>query len=125
MSPGRPRSAPNLGPELEPRSRYSGRQQTDRGIAAVAAPGRGTPTQDFRGGAKPIALFSLQKTAKTASAPRHSHDSSGNAAPSLISNPLHRRKPVPTAKVDPGPLFPARGRLRRESAEGRRAASTE
>src|SRR5580704_7406386 len=32
--------------------------------------------------------------------------------------PLHRRKPVPTAKVDPGPLFPARGRLRRESAEG-------
>jgi hypothetical protein len=31
--------------------------------------------------------------------------------------PLHRRKPVPTAKVDPGPLFPARGRLRRESAE--------
>jgi hypothetical protein len=35
----------------------------------------------------------------------------GNAASSsLISNPLHRRKPVPTAKVDPG--------LRRESAEG-------
>ena len=33
--------------------------------------------------------------------------------------PLHHlRKPVPTAKVDPGPLFPARGRLRRESAEG-------
>src|SRR3984893_4247597 len=31
-------------------------------------------------------------------------------APSLVSNPLHRRKPVPTAKVDPG--------LRRESAEG-------
>ena len=33
--------------------------------------------------------------------------------------PLHRQKPVPTAKVDPGPLFPARGRLRRESAEGK------
>ena len=32
--------------------------------------------------------------------------------------PLHRRKPVPRAKVDPGPLFPARGGLRRESAEG-------
>ena len=43
------------------------------------------------------------------SAPNHSHDSSGNGAPSLISIPLHRRKPVPTAKVDPG--------LRRESAE--------
>jgi len=57
-----------------------------------------------------IADKSLQKTAKTASAPSHSHDSSGNDAPSLISNPLHRRKPVPTAKVDPG--------LRRESAEG-------
>src|SRR5580700_8973192 len=118
MSPARPRSVPNLGPELEPRSRYSVRQQTDSGIAAVAAPRRGTPTRDFRGGAKPIALFSLQKTAKTASAPSHSHESSGNDAPSLISNPLHRRKPVPTAKVDPGPLFPARGRLRRESAEG-------
>jgi hypothetical protein len=117
MSPGRPRSAPNLGPELEPRSRYSGRQQTDSGIAAVTAPRRGTPTQDFRGGAKPIALFSLQKTAKTASAQSHSHDSSGNGAPSLIPIPLHRRQPVPTAKVDPGPLFPARGRLRRESAE--------
>jgi len=47
---------------------------------------------------------------KPASAPSHSHDSSGNDAPSLVSNPLHRRKPVPTAKVDPG--------LRRESAEG-------
>jgi hypothetical protein len=55
---------PNLGPELEPHSRYSGRQQTDRGIAAVTAPRRGTPTQDFRGGAKPIALFSLQKQQK-------------------------------------------------------------
>src|ERR1700730_14844907 len=110
MSPGRPRSAPNLGPELEPRSRYSGRQQTNSGIAAVTAPGRGAPTQDFRGGEKPIALFSLQKTAKTASAPSYSHDSSGNDAPSLVSNPLHRRKPVPTAKVDPG--------LRRESVEG-------
>src|SRR5207248_4736965 len=43
-----------------------GRQQTDSGIAAVTAPRRGTPTQDFRGGAKPIALFSLQKTAGTA-----------------------------------------------------------
>ena len=32
--------------------------------------------------------------------------------------PLHRRKPVAAAKVDPGPLFPDRGRLRRESAEG-------
>src|SRR5580700_1906582 len=87
MSPARPRSVPNLGPELEPRSRYSVRQQTDSGIAAVTAPRRGAPTQDFRGGEKPIALFSLQKTAKTASAPSHSHDSSGNDAPSLISNP--------------------------------------
>ena len=56
----------------------------------------------------------IHKTAEpgqtTSSAPNHSHDSSGNDAPSLISNPLHRRKPVPTAKVDPG--------LRRESAEG-------
>src|SRR5438105_3822403 len=66
MSPGRPRSVPNLGPELEPHCRYSGRQQTDSGIAVVTAPRRGTPTQDFRGGAKPIALLSLQKTAKTA-----------------------------------------------------------
>ena len=33
-----------------------------------------------------------------ASAPSHSHDSSDNDAPSLISNSLRRRKPVPTAK---------------------------
>src|ERR1700719_5054275 len=38
MSPGRPKSVPNLGPELEPHSRYSGRQQTDSGIAAVTRP---------------------------------------------------------------------------------------
>jgi len=30
---------------------------------------------------------------------------------------LRRRKPVSTAEVDPGPLFPARGRLRREDQE--------
>ena len=72
---------PTWDPSLEPHSRYSGRQQTDSGIAAVTAPGRSKPTaelplllrpvaalqpKDFRGGAKPIALFSLQKTAKTA-----------------------------------------------------------
>jgi hypothetical protein len=66
----RQRSVPNLELELEPHSRYSGRQQTDSGIAAVTAPRRGAATQDFRGGAKPIALFSLQKTAKTAGSER-------------------------------------------------------
>jgi hypothetical protein len=66
----RQRSVPNLELELEPHSRYSGRQQTDSGIAAVTAPRRGAATQDFRGGAKPIALLSLQKTAKTAGSER-------------------------------------------------------
>jgi hypothetical protein len=37
-------------------------------LPLLLRPRRGTPTQDFRSGAKPIALFSLQKTAKTASA---------------------------------------------------------
>jgi hypothetical protein len=44
------------------------------------------------------------RSAATRPLPKPSH------TPSLTSNPLHRRKPVPTAKVDPG--------LRRESAEG-------
>src|SRR5690242_4118192 len=66
MSPSQPRSVPNWEPELEPHCRYSGRQQADREIAVVTAPRRRAPTQDFRGRAKPIALLSLQKTAKTA-----------------------------------------------------------
>src|SRR5580704_3592047 len=121
MSPGRPRSIPNLGRELEPHSRYSGRQQTDRGIAAVAAPGRGTPTQDFRGGEKPIALFSLQKTAKTASAPSHSHDSSGNDAPSLISNPATPAKAGAHGKSGSRPPVPCQG----QASPGKRGGDVE
>src|SRR5580700_8161303 len=120
MSPARPRSVPNLGPELEPRSRYSVRQQTDSGIAAVAAPRRGTPTQDFRGGAKPIALFSLQKTAKTASAPSHSHDSSGNDAPSLISIRYTGESRCPRQKWIPAPV-PCQGR----ASPGKRGGDVE
>ena len=92
-----------------PHSRYSGRQQTDSGIAAVTAPGRGAPTQDFRGGAKPIALFSLQKTAKTASAPSYSHDSSGNDPPSLISNPASPAKAGAHGKSGSRPPVPCQG----------------
>src|ERR1700730_18742555 len=78
MSPGQPRVVPNLGPEIEPHSGYTRKQQTDSGIAFVPAPRRRTPTQGFRGGAKPIALLSLQKTAKTAGA---TDASSGTVCP--------------------------------------------
>src|SRR5260370_17126608 len=61
------------------------KQQTDRGIAAVTTPGRGTPTQDSRGGAKPIALFSLQKTAKQ------------RARPIGVCSPMPELAPVTTA----------------------------
>jgi hypothetical protein len=59
-------------------------------------------------GEEAYAALTRRRSSST-SAQSHSYHSSGNGAPSLIPIPLHRRKPVPTAKVDPG--------LRRESAE--------
>lgn len=46
-------------------------------LPLLLRPCRGNPTQDLRGGEKPTALFSLQKTAKTASAQMQSDDSTG------------------------------------------------
>src|SRR5580704_5126580 len=122
MSPGRPRSIPNLGRELEPHSRYSGRQQTDSGIAVVTAPGRGTPTQDFRGGEKPIALFSLQKTAKTASAPSHSHDSSGNDTIAHIKSRYTGESRCPRQKWIPAPCSLPGAGFAGKARRGRRAS---
>jgi hypothetical protein len=56
-----------------------------------------------------IADVSLQRTAKAANTQSHSVMRPGDEARRSI--PLHRRKPVPTAEVDPG--------FRRESEEGR------
>jgi hypothetical protein len=55
-------------------------------------------------------IFLSEEAERLTSAKNHSHDSSGRDAPLPIPIPLHRRKPVPTAKVDPG--------LRRESEAG-------